>query len=124
MKKGMIITNNPKFKDLVKPNLKIEYRDVTAQQILILARNYIHQNYNLLTHPLHSSLKPNETPFRSVVVSQTAGTALNMESVQHIENAISSYDRFLKDVPLEIRDDIILQDFQVIDYDLIIKAME
>lgn len=124
MKKGMIITNNLKFKDLDNSNLKIEYRDVTALEILYLVRNYIHQNFSLLTHPLHSSLKPNETPYRSVVLSQSADATLDFESIQHIENAISSYESFLNDVSLEIRDEKVLHDFQIIDYDLIIKAME
>jgi len=124
MKKGMIITNNPKFKDLHEKNLVVEYHDISAQQLLLLVRDYVHKNHIVLTHPLHSSLKPNETPYRSVVISNQAGSKVDFESVQLIESAITTYDKFLNDKQVELREEYILKDYQTIDYDLIIKAME
>lgn len=124
MKKGMIITNNPKFKDLQAQNLVVDFHAISPQQILLLVRDYTHNNYRILTHPLHSSLKPNETPYRTVVITNNAEAKLDFESISLIEKAVATYEKFLKDVEYEIRDEKILADFQLIDYDLIIKAME
>lgn len=120
----MIITNNPRFHELNNKNLVVEYYDISAPQLLLLVRNYVHKNHIILTHPLHSSLKPNETPYRSVVISNHADSAVDFESVSLIENAIATYDKFLLDKEVEIREEYILKDYQTIDYDLITKAME
>ena len=124
MKKGMILTNNPMFKDLQEKNLTVEYHDVSAQEVLLLVRNLVHKNHVILTHPLHSSLKPNETPYRSVVISNNPDAKVDFPSVVLIEKAMTSYEKFLKDKLVEIREEYILKDYQTIDYDLIIKAME
>lgn len=120
----MVITNNPKFRDLQEKSLLVAYHDVTAQEILMLVRNHIHINHKILTHPLHSSLKPNETPYRTVVISTEPEVKVDFASVVLIEKALNTYEKFLKDKKVEIREEWILQDYQTIDYDLIIKAME
>lgn len=124
MKTGMIITNNPKFKDLQEKNLIVKFYDYTAQELLVLIRDHIHKNHKILTHPLHSSLKPNETPYRTVVITINTESKIDFESVLLIEKAITTYDKFYQDKQVEIREDNILKDYQTIDYDLILKAME
>jgi hypothetical protein len=124
MKKGMIITNNPKFKILDEANLTVEYHNISAEQIIKLVRNYVHNNYRILTHPLHSSLKPNETLYRSIVITNNAEPKLDFESIDLIEKASATYIRFLRGKQVEMRDEQILKDYQIIDYDLILKAME
>jgi hypothetical protein len=124
MKKGIIITNNPMFKELNISSLQVDYRDISALEIIVKVRDLLHKNYKLLTHPLHSSLKPNETLYRTIVVSDGPANRIDFESIELIEQAKTSYVKFLTDRPVEIRDQEILRDYQTIDYDLILKAME
>lgn len=61
--------------------------------ILIEARDLIHKGYRLLTHPMSSSLKPNQTKFRSIMLQKTE-SGLDMESVLMIERAVESAENF------------------------------
>ncbi|MDA1468364.1 GrdX family protein [Brachyspira hyodysenteriae] len=60
-KKNILITNNPKFKEVNSHNIEIIYfPDLDFMGILYKARDYIHLYYKLLTHPIVSSIKPYE----------------------------------------------------------------
>jgi len=65
--KCILVTNNDrvylKYRDEIKCILLDNYEDV-----LIKVRDMIYDRHILLTHPQASSLKPNQTPYRSVMV--------------------------------------------------------
>ena len=121
----IILTNNPDvaqtFQDRNVLWVEGSYRDV-----LIEARDLIHQGCRLLTHPLMGSLKPNETPYRSVAVSSEQG-GLDMDSLLLIENAIETFDKFAQ-VTRPDRGvntpERMLADFRMIDLSLIESALE
>ena len=120
----IILTNNPDvaqtFQDRNVLWVEGSYRDV-----LIEARDLIHQGRRLLTHPLMGSLKPNETPYRTIALSDSGGP-LDTDSLLLIENAIETFDKFAKvtrpdrgiNTPQEM-----LADFRLIDLSLI-QSME
>jgi len=91
----MIITNNEMVYDKYKDIYKILFINGNFKEVLIAARDKIHEGYVLLTHPLSSSVKPNETPFKSVMVSDTKAN-LDLNSIYIIENSIMTYDNFNK----------------------------
>ena len=121
----IILTNNPDvaqtFQDRNVLWVEGSYRDV-----LIEARDLIHQGRRLLTHPLMGSLKPNETPYRSVAVSSEQGD-LDVDSLLLIENAIETFDKFAQ-VTRPDRGvntpERMLADFRMIDLSLIESALE
>ncbi|NYB75505.1 GrdX family protein [Sedimentibacter hydroxybenzoicus DSM 7310] len=118
----MIITNNDwvyqKFKDSCNVLfIKGSYRDV-----LVKVRDKIQEGHELLTHPLSSSLKPNETPYKSIIISENKGT-LNFDSVYIIENSIMSYDKFNKNKLINLTDKII-EDFKLIDLTVLESALD
>jgi hypothetical protein len=124
MKRAILVSNNPKLSELKSAKLQLEILpDKTAVQILERVRDLVHQNHRLLTHPLHSSLKPNATPYRTVVISAEPETTLDLPSLEMIENAIHYYHNFLRDKSYKPRSKEILADFSLIDYDLIKKAI-
>ena len=86
--------------------------------ILIEARNLIHKGYRLLTHPMSSSLKPNQTKFRSIMLQKTE-SGLDMESVLMIERAVESAENFLKFKKIPDWDEKITDDFRTVDMSLI-----
>jgi hypothetical protein len=92
----------------------VNYFNVSYFEVLILTRNFIHKGHKLLTHPLSGSVKPNETPYKSIVISAQA-SALDLQSVSIIEESIACYKKFdEKKIP---RDG--LNDFMEIDCGLI-----
>ncbi|MEF9941309.1 MAG: GrdX family protein [Lachnospiraceae bacterium] len=121
MKKAFeIITNNPLVYDKLNKEYNIRYSEISYEDILKEVRNRVYEGYQLLTHPLSGSVKPNETPYKSVMVSTTKGT-LDLQSVEIIENAIHAVGKF------EFKSDRyqpeVYDDFQVIDLTLIESAL-
>jgi len=82
------------------------------------ARDKIHEGHKLLTHPLSGSIKPGQSPYKSVVISKEKGE-LDIESLRIIEGSIAVAKRQVaeKEEPKWSKE--ILEDFQLIDLDLI-----
>ena len=64
------------------------YRDV-----LLKVRDLVYDRHILLTHPQASSLKPNQTPYRSIMV-YPKGEEDNMKDIMLIEKCIETYDQW------------------------------
>ena len=111
----MIITNNNKVHEKYKNDYKIYYKECI--------RDRVHEGYVLLTHPLSSSIKPNETPYKSVLISDYK-KSLDYKSLMIIENAIITYDKFKKDKDYTIElTDRIIEDFKIVDLSIIQNAL-
>jgi len=118
-----IVTNNPMSKEKFEEKFKVEFIDVPELDILKKVRNYIHKGNSILTHPLMGSVKPNETPYRTVCVSTEVVNGVDLQSLEIIENAIGTTEKFLRDFNTPKWSEKILTDFQVIDSDLIDHAI-
>ena len=118
----ILITNNPKiFKEVKSDNLNVIYLpDLDFMGILYKVRDYIHLNYKLLTHPIVSSIKPYETPYKSVVLSNNE--IFDMDSLEIIDNSIALSKNFL-DKPRRKLTETIDEDFKLIDYELVVGAI-
>lgn len=93
-------------------------------EVLQAVRNYVHKGYKLLTHPLSGSVKPIETPFKSVAIS-VEPTAVDMESVTIIGDAILMTEKFKRYENREFTiPERIFDDFRLIDFGLIKSGLE
>jgi hypothetical protein len=90
--------------------------------VLIEVRNLVHQGYELISHPLMGSVKPNETPYRSILLKQ--GIHTDIQSVEIIESSIQTYEKFKKMKSLPEWSHKILEDFQFVDLKLFESAIE
>lgn len=118
----ILITNNPLVHKKYSDEYTIEFYDVDYIKILEIVRNKIHQGHKLLTHPLSSSLKPNETPYKTVIISKNSSN-LDTDSVIIIESSIQTACKFMKDKKTPNWSDKALTDFQVVDFSLIQNAL-
>lgn len=121
MKKNYrIITNNPLVAEELAGEDWVVYMDISYEEVLKYVRDRIHEGHRLLSHPLSGSVKPNETPYKSVMVSTDKGTP-EPEEIAIIENAIQSCGKFA------FRSDKyrpeVYKDFQLIDWTLISSGM-
>ena len=119
----MIVTNNDKVYEKFKDDYSIYYKDCSFREVLLYVRDRIHEGHKLLTHPLSSSIKPNETPYKSILISDDL-KSLDYNSLIIIENAIMTYDKFKKDKNFTIElTDKIIDDFKLIELSIIENAI-
>ncbi len=119
--RDIIITNNPLIKSKFASDYQIKFLNDELQQVFIYARDLVHKGHKLLSHPLSGSIKPNENPFKSILVSADSGS-LDFDSLKIIENAILMLSNFpikYKEFPLYWRDE-----FATVDLDLISGAIQ
>lgn len=114
-----ILTNNPAVREQYPETA--DFRPGGVLDIFTAARDAVHQGAVLISHPLAGSIKPNESPYRSVMLSARHGP-VNLDSLSVIEDALA----VLAKLPDRQRSytDRMLRDFQVIDLDLMRSAMQ
>ncbi len=123
----MVVTNNPMVRDkMPDTDLKLIWVDGVYEDVLLAVRNRVHEGYQLLTHPLAGSVKPYETPYRTILVSAAPGT-LHMASLSILEQAFTLLSSFKgKDGSLQslrtYREED-LPDLQLVDYGLMKAAI-
>ena len=116
----IIITNNPLvYKKYIERDVVL-VTDYKA--VLITTRDYIHQGAKLLSHPQAGSIKPYETPYRTVLVSKVK-VALDFDSLHYIETALERFISLSASMGLKSYNNICLDDFQIIDESLIASAL-
>lgn len=116
----IIVTNNPMVYERYKDTHDLLYKEISYESLLREVRDRIHEGHQMLTHPLSGSVKPNETPYKSILISKERGD-VDLGSVKLIENAISACGKF------EFKSDRyqpeVYEDFQLIDCTLIESGM-
>lgn len=92
LEKAILITNNDRVYEKYKDKLQVVLLD-TYQEVLIKTRDYIYDRHILLTHPQASSLKPNQTLYRSIVV-YPKNEDDNMKDIMLIEKCIEVFNQW------------------------------
>jgi len=122
MERVLIITNNPDVRDAYET--LTQYSACDVRTVFITVRDRVHAGARVLSHPLSGSIKPWESPYKSVVISAARG-ALDFASLQLVEAALEKLDAHApapsqKKPPPSAS---ILADFRIIDLDLMHSAM-
>lgn len=113
----MIITNNPLVLTKLNQEHNIDFEELTYEELLKKVRDRIHEGHQLLTHPLSGSVKPNETPYKSILISKKNETMTDVRSLELIENAIHACGKF--NFKSEEYGTQTLSDLQMIDWTLL-----
>lgn len=115
-----LLTNNPMVQASSQSICPVEFIDGSLMNVMIRARDYVHKGYKLLTHPLSGSIKPNQTPYKSILM-QSASGAVDSDSLRILEGCIHTCKKLNtaeKDLP-----DLLLRDYMLIDSTLIEGAL-
>ena len=95
----VLVTNNPCFQQSIGSS-RLLFLHGTPLDVLTAARDAIHLGSELLTHPLYGNLRPDQQPFRSILLRNLAlneknrknsSAAFYLESVSMIEEAVLLY---------------------------------
>ena len=116
----IIITNNPLVKDRLGQEYEVDFTEISYEEVLKKVRGFVYNKHELLTHPLSGSVKPNETPYKSIMVAKNPDR-YNVESMEIIDRAIAVVPKFEFKSDKYAED--VYDDFQYIDYALISSAL-
>lgn len=112
----IILTNNPLVFEKLADTHNVVYKDISYEELLKEVRDRIHEGHLLLSHPLSGSVKPNETPYKSVMISERK-EEMDSRSLSLIENALQACRKFEdKSGRYEAK---VYEDFQLIDWTLL-----
>lgn len=121
-----IITNNRLCRDKYQDRISMDYlEDGSYMEVLMKTRDYIQKGWCLETHPMTGSLKPNQTPYKSVMVSDRKVDQEDFyDQEMTMENSIHSCEKFQKirktpDWPEHLR-----EDYREVDLSLIEGAIQ
>ena len=116
--KAIIITNNDRVYEKYKKEMQVILLD-SYEDVLIKTRDMVYNRHILLTHPQASSLKPNQMPYRSVVV-YPKGEEDNMKDIMLIEKCIETYRQWQEIAPTPKNyAEKVANDFKTIDLSVI-----
>ena len=116
--KAFLLTNNDrvtdKFGDTIKCILCKSYEDV-----MIRTRDLVYTGHKLLTHPQASSLKPNQTLYRSIIIYPKEHED-NTEDIMLIEKCVETFRQW-QDIAKspESYPESVANDFKTIDLSII-----
>ena len=121
---SIIVTNNPYVYEKYKDKMEIIYKeDYNYIEILEFLRDKIHEGHQLLTHPLSGSIKPNETPYKTIMNSKEKGN-LDQQGILIVEESIATAKKFQSNKPTPDWVESVLDDFRVIDLSLIENVID
>ena len=115
----ILVTNNPLVEAQFRSTFRVDFIDCNLIGILTNVRDLVHQGHRLLTHPLTGSVKPNETLYKTVLITGTIDS-VDTQSVIIIEECILAAEKFTpKHIPEKY-----LNDLQMVDLSLIRSAVQ
>jgi len=115
----ILVTNNPLVEEHYNSDFQIEFIETDLPGILTRVRDLIHCGHRLLTHPLSGSVKPNESPYKTVLITGIKEKT-DAQSVTIIGESILTAQKFpARQIPEQH-----LHDMQIVDLSLIRTALE
>ncbi|MCI6610053.1 MAG: GrdX family protein [Ezakiella sp.] len=121
-----LVTNNKYVRDRFKDKFEIVFIEDEKSYMSVLhkVRDLVHGGYKLLTHPLSGSVKPNETPYKSVMLEKIEDGSMDIDGTLLIESAIDTMNKFQNNERTPNWTEKVLDDFRVIDLDIMVCTIE
>ena len=117
-----LVTNNDRVYEKYKDTTNVILLD-TYEEVLYKVRDFVYDRHLLLTHPQASSLKPNQTPYRSVAVYPLGEVGDNdkyMNDIMLIEKCIETYHQWQDIAPTPTNyEERVANDFKTIDLSVV-----
>lgn len=119
-----LVTNNDRYAAFQAPGCLVELLDDKAENVLIRARDLIHQGWRLKNGPLYGNFRPYHQPFRTLLLQAGSGTGFDEYGLQLIEGAIAMYQgcQWPHVTPHNCAPEF-LEDYKTIDSELMIETL-
>lgn len=113
----LIVTNNPLVTEKFAEECPLDFVDGSYGDVLIeVNRQIIEEKVQLLSHPLSGSIKPNETYYKTIFISETNSQVIDLESLEYSESAMTVYEKFIQNKQRPNRSLAVLRDFALVDF--------
>ena len=121
-----IVTNNSLCRDKYQELIPVDFLEGKGyMDVLLAVRDYIQKGWRPEPHPMTGSLKPNQTPYKSIMVSDLPREQEEFYSQEMtIENSILSCRKFLEIKQTPNWTEEIRKDFMIVDLSLIEGAIQ
>lgn len=121
----IIVTNNPMVQEKLKDIRTIHFVEGSYGNVLDeVKKQIIDKHFRLLSHPLSGSIKPNETYYKTIFVTETTSQYIDIESLEYIESAIAVYEKFIKNKQRPDWSLAVLKDFAFVDFYIAQSTLE
>lgn len=97
--------------------------DGECKEVIMQAYNLVAQGHQLISHPLAGSIKPNQNPYKSILISRLPGE-IDIAVLKLAENCLRKAEEFMEN---KIHIDLKAaygQDLQLVDQDLLLSALQ
>ncbi|MBO8159516.1 GrdX family protein [Thermosyntropha sp.] len=116
----LIITNNPLVKNIDR--YEICWIDGNPEEVYYKTLNFIGLGHKLLSHPLAGSIKPNQNPYRSIVVTKNSVGAAD-EDLKIINQCLEKVENMALEATRPDLKVNYAEDFQLVDKELLLNAL-
>lgn len=115
------LTNNPIMLDDIYE--KVEYADISILELFYKVEQEVLKGFKLLSHPLTSSIRPDISPYKTVILNTASGN-IDEESLSIIRKSIDYTYRLVSSHEPPDWDENEKLDFQFVDRSIINYAIE
>lgn len=125
-KKYVLVTNNTKALEVYgnHADIGVEYlEDMDYLDVLIRVRDRVHEGWHLMSHPQASNLKPNQCPYKTILISRGRAAEDFDRDVELIESSITAFHKFTRGMVPPHWSERALRDFQTIDLSVVESAI-
>ena len=112
----MFVTNNELFRESEATTVRVEG---SAYDVLLRARDYVHQGHRLLSSPIGASIRMILSPVKTVLLSLDKGS-LDEYSLQQIEAAIEKHALITENRGEDLSNE---SDYRIMDRELTLSAI-
>ena len=123
---GIVVTNNDAAAAWVRREcgqaLTLVYADETLMATMTKARDLVHKGHRLLTSPLAGNFRPDQMPYKSVLLSADAGD-VDAGSLMIIEHWFAKYNQCMKNAAPPQWDEKTRENCKMIDLSLVERAL-
>ncbi len=121
----LFVTNNDEIQKRFNEMLTVIYLEGASYvDVMLEVRDLIHRGYTLVSHPLCGSIKPNQTPYRTVLLSDKSDRTAFYKSCQTIETTLEAAQKFIRDKATPSWSEKSRADFRTVDlsfFEILVK---
>lgn len=125
-KRLLLVTNNEKAVEVYGGHTEIGIDYLNGQDyldVLIRVRDLVHDGWHLMSHPQSSNLKPNQSPYKTVLLSNRNEIQAFARDVDMVESSIEAFYKFTRGMVPPAWRHRALRDFQTIDLSVVESAI-
>ncbi|MDO5111806.1 MAG: GrdX family protein [Clostridia bacterium] len=125
-KKYQLVTNNESAMKAYAnhPHIGVTYLARGSYlDVLITVRDRVHEGWHLMTHPQASNLKPNQCPYKTVLIANGREVQSFARDVELIEGSIAAFHKFTDGMRPPAWSQKALRDFQTVDLAVVESAV-